>query len=194
MRIKLAFLLLVTLLVCLVSCDSASNGGSGGDCNVHFYDRGNLYILTSVDEGELISEPDAPVREGFDFLGWYSSDKEWDFSTDIAEADITLTAKWRPNFELLFPGCGTDGINLSKDGACLVIDTNPDDKYCYQDERILVKIKNLNKELGIPDSLYQEMLYTPSGKSGTYTENEYVTVEWTSSVQTGIVITYKTEV
>ncbi|GAB0169938.1 hypothetical protein LSPCS325_33750 [Lysinibacillus sp. CTST325] len=50
-----------------------------------------------VGYGELVIAPDAPVKEGYAFEGWYK-DKEltkvWDFDQDVVTKDITLYAKW----------------------------------------------------------------------------------------------------
>lgn len=44
--------------------------------------------------GGKIEEPTAPRRNGYDFDGWYNGDKKWNFASDAAADDLTLTAKW----------------------------------------------------------------------------------------------------
>lgn len=47
--------------------------------------------------GELLTEPDAPVREGYEFAGWYldrAGTRKWDFSADTLTGDVTLYARW----------------------------------------------------------------------------------------------------
>ncbi|MBQ9535521.1 MAG: InlB B-repeat-containing protein [Clostridia bacterium] len=47
--------------------------------------------------GESAARPDDPVREGWDFVGWYTDEAlttEYDFSQVLTEGDITLYAKW----------------------------------------------------------------------------------------------------
>lgn len=46
-----------------------------------------------VKEDGTVEEPKTPVKEGYDFVGWYSGTEKFDFSTKITE-DITLEAKW----------------------------------------------------------------------------------------------------
>ena len=49
-----------------------------------------------VKEGELLSRPTDPVKEGFDFAGWYKNSnltEEYDFSKPVRESFI-LHAKW----------------------------------------------------------------------------------------------------
>ena len=48
---------------------------------------------TKVKEDGTIDEPTAPVKEGYEFVGWYSGTEKFDFSTKITE-DITLEARW----------------------------------------------------------------------------------------------------
>lgn len=49
---------------------------------------------------ETITEPAAPVKEGYTFDGWYTdetSDIKWNFSEDRVTQNITLFARWRQN-------------------------------------------------------------------------------------------------
>ena len=44
-----------------------------------------------------VTEPDAPIENGFAFKGWYKDagcTELWDFSTDVVNGDTTLYAKW----------------------------------------------------------------------------------------------------
>ena len=49
-----------------------------------------------LDEGGRVAKPVNPMREGYDFVGWYADkDGEYAFDFDAAvNADITLYAKW----------------------------------------------------------------------------------------------------
>ena len=52
----------------------------------------------TVADGETIEQPDAPVKEGFLFDGWYADEElttAFDFDRPI-DADVVLYAKWRP--------------------------------------------------------------------------------------------------
>lgn len=57
---------------------------------------GSLILSVKVKEGETISKPADPTKEGYDFKGWYS-DKElktpYAFSTPV-QGDLTLYADW----------------------------------------------------------------------------------------------------
>ena len=67
-------------------------------------DTDNIYLTNTIINGMEIEEPEQPVREGYDFNGWYSS-KEctgYDFFSPLnyfnrirIEDDITLYAKWK---------------------------------------------------------------------------------------------------
>ena len=46
-----------------------------------------------VKEGTTVTEPDAPEKEGWIFMGWYNGKFKWSFSEKVYE-DMTLTAKW----------------------------------------------------------------------------------------------------
>ena len=67
--------------------------------------EGNIYTVTfnsdggseirskKVGENGSVIEPDAPTKEGYNFLGWYLNDEEFNFNSKIT-SDLTLTAKW----------------------------------------------------------------------------------------------------
>ncbi|NLA10727.1 MAG: InlB B-repeat-containing protein, partial [Firmicutes bacterium] len=54
-------------------------------------------------DNSTITEPAAPVREGYIFGGWYK-EKEcknaWDFASNVVTEDMTLYAKWTPKKDL----------------------------------------------------------------------------------------------
>ncbi len=47
-----------------------------------------------VEHGMTVAEPETPVWEDHDFLGWYNDDEKYDF-TKAVTGNLTLTAKWR---------------------------------------------------------------------------------------------------
>ncbi len=46
-----------------------------------------------VNENELVTKPVEPIKEGYNFLGWYKDEKLYDFNEEVNE-DLILTAKW----------------------------------------------------------------------------------------------------
>lgn len=63
-----------------------SNGGSAVD--------DKTFVI-----GESVIAPADPVREGYDFVGWYIGDEKYVFG-GAAENDLTLTAKWQEKAEV----------------------------------------------------------------------------------------------
>ena len=63
---------------------------------VAFDARGGSYVAPRyVAKNKMVSEPAAPTRDGYTFLGWYTAEGEkWDFAKDVVMADMTLYAKW----------------------------------------------------------------------------------------------------
>ena len=57
-------------------------------------DDGTNITTNSVKEGELVAKPAEPVKEGYDFIGWYAGEKEYDFNTPVT-GNITITAVWK---------------------------------------------------------------------------------------------------
>ena len=63
-------------------------------------DGGSEIQAQTVAWGETAKQPDAPIKYGFRFAGWYLDDKAFDFSTPIKE-NVTLRAVWAaPDFTL----------------------------------------------------------------------------------------------
>ncbi|MCI9233721.1 MAG: InlB B-repeat-containing protein [Bacilli bacterium] len=46
-----------------------------------------------VKKGETIEEPEKPLKEGYEFIGWYYDGKKFDFSKEL-DKNIKLEAKW----------------------------------------------------------------------------------------------------
>ena len=68
-----------------------------------------------VAKNKMVSEPAAPTRDGYTFLGWYTAEGEkWDFAKDVVTADMTLYAKWIKN--AVNPG-GNGGSNGNAGGS-----------------------------------------------------------------------------
>ena len=52
--------------------------------------------------GQTFSAPETPVREGYNFAGWYKDQelsRQWDFATDTVSGDTILYAKWEEEEE-----------------------------------------------------------------------------------------------
>lgn len=56
-------------------------------------DGGTTVDPQVVENGKTATKPEAPVKEGFRFIGWYLDDKLYDFNNEVTES-ITLKARW----------------------------------------------------------------------------------------------------
>ena len=83
---------------------------------VAFDVQGGSYVAPRyVAKNKMVSEPAAPTRDGYTFLGWYTAEGEkWDFAKDVVTADMTLYAKWIKN--TVNPG-GNGGSNGNAGGS-----------------------------------------------------------------------------
>ena len=57
---------------------------------------GSAIPSLTVKEGETITKPNDPTKEGYTFIGWYYNDTLYNFSTEVT-SDVTLAAKWEKN-------------------------------------------------------------------------------------------------
>ena len=71
-----------------------------GESNVIQYtvtfnaNNGTPLVDVDVEESKKVSEPEKPIKEGYNFIGWYLEDEEWSFKGYIVTENITLVAKW----------------------------------------------------------------------------------------------------
>ncbi len=94
---NLITLLLVAVLaistLCLAACNNDEDNTKPVEYTVTF-DYGDGKVETAkIKGGEKVNEPDAPVKDNYDFKGWYNGEVKYDFDTPVNK-DLTLTAKW----------------------------------------------------------------------------------------------------
>ncbi len=93
---NLITLLLIAVLaistLCLAACDNDDNTKPVEYTVTFNYGDGKVETA-KIKGGEKVSEPDAPVKDNYDFKGWYNGEVKYDFDTPVNK-DLTLTAKW----------------------------------------------------------------------------------------------------
>lgn len=115
-KFALALFLLVTLLLSATAC--------GGPHTVTFAGEGiTPPEAQTVADGNRATEPAAPERRGYTFLGWFAEGAEsaFDFETPVGE-DITLTARFAPKAEYTVSFTGESVTPTSTkvyDGECV---------------------------------------------------------------------------
>jgi len=90
------FILFVSLALC--ACENPMMAKLLQAKKITFESNGGSHVPSqTVIKGEKISEPKAPVREGYSFDGWftdnYTFETRWEFY-EIPESDMILYAKW----------------------------------------------------------------------------------------------------
>lgn len=84
--------------------------GCGKEYTVTFDSNGGTTVASvKVKEGETVTKPEDPKRDGYTFGGWYLDEKEYDFKSKVTK-DITLKAHWNAY-----------GIILSTDSMSMII-------------------------------------------------------------------------
>ena len=92
--------------------------------------KGSKVDSQTVKEGDPVSKPDNPTREGYTFNGWLLGGDPYDFTTPVMQ-DLTLTASWTKNkstYTVKFDLNGGDG-NIAdqkvKEGSTIDRPDNP---------------------------------------------------------------------
>ncbi len=55
---------------------------------------GTAVASQTVAAGAKVTEPNPPVKAGYEFLGWYLGNVKYDFTQEV-QADLTITAHWQ---------------------------------------------------------------------------------------------------
>ena len=107
---------------------------------------------------------------------------------------ITITVKDGPDFQEVYDKyCKSKWSKVGTDGSYLSIDTKPDDLDDYNVYEAVQAILNVNSELGLPESLSQDMQHT-SLIMGLQTQDfkeQGVSVSWAYGPSHGLEVTYK---
>ena len=89
----------IALMIALVIFGIANNGYT-----VQFDSNGGSDVPLQADMmyGDLLEEPEAPTREGYNFTGWYLDENcryLWDFESTQVSQSMTLYAGWEAKTE-----------------------------------------------------------------------------------------------
>ena len=100
---------------------------------------GSLVTPRTAVENKTIAPPDAPTREGYEFLGWFldkACTQRFDFSSGIT-SDITVYAGWKEVVPLapisysVTQGAGGSWTKGSTDPFYIVVKRNVDEASCF---------------------------------------------------------------
>lgn len=117
--------------------------GIESGCKVVTYKNGEDVYAVQVVNGKA-SAPDAPVKSGYRFAGWYSGDAKWDFDTLVTE-NLTLTAKWEkihtsapsaPRYDVAVSDGAHGSVTVSpksaSKGSTVTVTVTPDKGYTLE--------------------------------------------------------------
>lgn len=93
---KIKFLFIFLLIILLVGCEKVSDyipEGEGEKHYVTFMVDGNVVSRIEVSSNTEIEFPEDPIKDGYEFIGWYNLGVKWEENNSI-ENSIILTAKF----------------------------------------------------------------------------------------------------
>ncbi len=89
MKKVLLFFVVSLFLIFLIGC------GKNDVYTVSFNSNGGSEVPSQeVIKYEKATEPQAPTKDGYEFIGWYVNTEKWSFLSNAVTADIALEAKW----------------------------------------------------------------------------------------------------
>ncbi|MBE7089782.1 MAG: hypothetical protein E7362_03150 [Clostridiales bacterium] len=108
----------ITLVAKWTLADGSSSSDTKWTVTFNYNDQTTANSTAQVADGEAVAKPDDPVRENYEFLGWYlENGDQYDFIKNIS-SDVTLTAKWKATstevkdmFTVTFDTTGGSTIN-----------------------------------------------------------------------------------
>lgn len=62
--------------------------------NIKYLVDNKLYFIDYEDNDKINVKPITPIKEGYEFVGWYVNDKLYDFETTV-NTPLVLEAKWK---------------------------------------------------------------------------------------------------
>ena len=81
---------------------------------VEFVDGGKVIDAQLTHYGTRIVAPEDVKKAGYNLVGWFNKDKQWNFETDEITEDITLTAMWSADIIYNLGGGRNDKDNPEK--------------------------------------------------------------------------------
>ena len=88
--LSLCSILLLSSMLCISGCKKKKNDII---YRVSFIVDGQVQETKQVIENEYVVASSSPSKEGYEFVGWYDGENEFDFSTKITK-DYNLVAKF----------------------------------------------------------------------------------------------------
>ena len=95
MKIKVFLLFILALTLSLLICSCGEKPPQLFVVNFEENTNESSVQNLAIESGKTCSKPEDPVKEGYEFLGWYNGETLWNFETDTVTSDITLSAKWK---------------------------------------------------------------------------------------------------
>lgn len=92
--IKSIAVLLIVALICILFTYKCGKDNAVETYIVRFNSNGGSPITEQkIESKNKVSIPETPIREGYNFIGWYVEDKLYDFDSEVTE-NLEIVAKW----------------------------------------------------------------------------------------------------
>jgi uncharacterized repeat protein (TIGR02543 family) len=147
---KLLRILIIILCVCvfLSGCDTKKHQVT---FDLNYEGASGAPVAQTIEDGKLATEPNAPARTGYEFLGWFKSLNDttpFSFSTPIT-GDLKLYAKWQESTEEKYYLAGSF-TNYSPNDEDFLMVRGEDGKY-----RLEVSLTDVNRDTSYDGHYYK---------------------------------------
>ncbi|NCA66463.1 MAG: hypothetical protein EOM87_00200 [Clostridia bacterium] len=187
-------IIVLTLIIALLSIIVAACATV--DHTLNFDVDGDIYYTLTPGDKEVISLPDAPHKEGYEFIGWFFDKDVWNqpftkasFLNAPISSDMTVYAMWLPEEKHSVTFITNGGTWLSPVEASK-IETNP---ITSRDFRTFIgwyAESNLNESTKVEFPLQLTDDITLYAKWSDATASEYLSLYFATSTNSYVVIGY----
>lgn len=111
-------------------------------------------------------------------------------SNGMSDSCIVYVEKSVDLLDIYYTYCNWEWSYVADDESYLAVDTNPNNSYDYIDYDALYAVSTINIALGVPDYVYEDIIYTTSDDGVQYYYADEFYIAWSYDTSYGLEVFY----